>query len=140
MTSGVEGRYLAMGLHVVFETHAITTANERGIATGWLPGRLSARGRGAARELGLRRADDGLAAIYVSDLARALETVKAAFPCGPIPTVVDPRLRECNYGELNGMPMERLEGERVGTYRRQPRREKSLDGHARRLPILAAQL
>jgi hypothetical protein len=28
---------------LVYETHSITEDNERGIATGWLPGRLSER-------------------------------------------------------------------------------------------------
>jgi broad specificity phosphatase PhoE len=54
---------------VVFETHSITEDNERGVATGWLPGRLSARGRGLAVELGERRRTDGLAAVVASDLA-----------------------------------------------------------------------
>jgi len=30
---------------VVFDTHSITEDNEAGVATGWLPGRLSPRGR-----------------------------------------------------------------------------------------------
>ena len=31
----------------------------------------------------------------------------------PIPIIRDPRLRECNYGRLNGMPRERLDLERA---------------------------
>ncbi len=102
-----------MAVQLVYETHAITTDNEAGIATGWLPGRLSERGRETAVELGLRRRDDGLTAIFVSDLERALETVRIAFEGSAIPVVVDNRLRECNYGRLNGMPRARLDGERV---------------------------
>ena len=94
-------------MQLVYETHAITTDNEAGSATGWLPGRLSERGRETAAELGARRRDDGLAAIHVSDLERALETVRIAFAGSPIPVVVDERLRECNYGRLNGMPRAR---------------------------------
>jgi len=100
-------------LSLVFETHAITTDNEAGIATGWRPGKLSPRGREAAAELGARRHDDGIDAIYVSDLARAVETVRLAFPDSVVPTVVDPRLRECNYGLLNGMPRARLDADRA---------------------------
>jgi broad specificity phosphatase PhoE len=55
-----------MPLHLVFETHAITTDNEAGIATGWRQGELSARGRLTASELGRRRRNDGIAAVYVS--------------------------------------------------------------------------
>jgi broad specificity phosphatase PhoE len=50
--------------------------------------------------------------IYVSDLERALETMRTAFPETDIPVRVDARLRECNYGALNGMPRETLERER----------------------------
>jgi broad specificity phosphatase PhoE len=98
---------------IVYETHSITTDNEHGIATGWLPGRLSEAGRDAARELGERRRDDGISAIYVSDLERSLETVRIAFADTTLPMRIDSRLRECNYGAHNGMPRERLERERA---------------------------
>ncbi len=93
-----------MAVQIVFEMHAITTDNETGIATGWLPGRLSAQGRALARELGARRGNDGLAAVYSSDLARAVETARIAFEESSIPLYQDARLRECNYGELDGTP------------------------------------
>jgi len=98
---------------ILYETHSITTDNENGIATGWLPGALSAAGRVAARELGERRRNDGIDVIYVSDLVRALETVRLAFERTGIPIHVDGRLRECNYGTLNGMPRTVLERERA---------------------------
>jgi len=102
-----------VALQLVYETHAITTDNEAGIATGWLPGRLSARGRETAAELGARRRDDGLAAVFVSDLERALETVRIAFRGASVDVVIDERLRECNYGRLNGMPRAQLDAERA---------------------------
>jgi broad specificity phosphatase PhoE len=101
-----------VAVSIVYETHAITTDNENGIATGWLPGRLSERGRATARELGQRRRDDGIDVICVSDLERALETVRVAFPESAIPVRVDARLRECNYGTRNGMPTNTLQRER----------------------------
>ena len=101
-----------MTLTLVYETHATTTDNEAGIATGWLPGELSPAGRLQAAELGQRRTADGIGAIYVSDLERALATVRIAFGDSRIPVVVDRRLRECNYGRLNGMWRHRLEAER----------------------------
>lgn len=94
-----------MSIEIVYETHAITEDNERGIATGWLPGRLSERGRLVAAELGTRRRDDGLAAVFTSDLDRAVETAQIAFAGTEIPMFRDSRLRECNYGELNGRPI-----------------------------------
>ena len=99
-------------IELVYETHAITVDNERGIATGWLPGELSAAGRGTAAELGARRREDGLAAVFCSDLRRAVETVEIAFG-GALPVHLDERLRECDYGELTGMPVERLDAERA---------------------------
>ncbi|HSL97434.1 MAG TPA: histidine phosphatase family protein [Candidatus Deferrimicrobiaceae bacterium] len=102
-----------MAVRLVFETHAITTDNEAGIATGWLPGELSEAGRRGARELGERRRDDGISVVYASDLARALETAWLAFEGSSLPLVVDPRLRECNYGALNGVPRARLDDERL---------------------------
>jgi broad specificity phosphatase PhoE len=93
-----------MSVTVVFETHATSEDNEAGIATGWLPGRLSAAGREQAQELGARRRDDGISVVFVSDLRRAVETAEIAFAGSLLPVVEDSRLRECNYGELNGTP------------------------------------
>jgi 2,3-bisphosphoglycerate-dependent phosphoglycerate mutase len=101
-----------MSVAVVFETHSTSLDNERGIATGWLEGALSATGKEQARRLGERRRDDGLAVVFTSDLRRAVETVEIAFAGSPLPVVADRRLRECNYGVLNGMPRTQLESER----------------------------
>jgi alpha-ribazole phosphatase/probable phosphoglycerate mutase len=89
-------------VEVVYETHSTTEDNEAGIATGWLPGRLSATGREQARELGERRRNDGIAVVCVSDLRRAVETAEVAFEGSSLPVVTDERLRECDCGELNG--------------------------------------
>ena len=102
-----------MAIELVYETHAITTDNEAGIATGWLPGELSVAGRVSAAELGVRRRLDRIETVYVSDLRRAVETAQIAFEGSPIPIEQDARLRECNYGRLNGMPRATLEAERV---------------------------
>ena len=93
-----------MAVEIIYETHATTTDNEAGVSTGWIQGQLSARGRGEARELGERRRGQDLAAIYTSDLNRSIETARIAFPDGQPPIHQDLRLRECNYGELNGRP------------------------------------
>jgi 2,3-bisphosphoglycerate-dependent phosphoglycerate mutase len=100
-------------LEIVFETHAWSVDNEAGVATGWLPGRLSEYGKQQARELGARRRDDGISAVYTSDLARAVETAEIAFADTDLPIYRDARLRECNYGRMNGMPVSLLDAERV---------------------------
>ena len=97
-----------MAIELVFETHSTTEDNEAGRATGWLPGRLSAQGREQARRLGQRRGDDGIVAVFSSDLARAAETAAIAFGHTPIPVLYDWRLRECDYGQRNGMPVAEL--------------------------------
>jgi alpha-ribazole phosphatase/probable phosphoglycerate mutase len=102
-----------VAVSIVYETHSKSTDNEAGFATGWLPGKLSEEGRRQAVRLGERRRNDGIAVIYVSDLERALETVRIAFDGSDIPVVVDSRLRECNYGRLNGMPRASFEDERA---------------------------
>ena len=73
------------GAALVFETHALTTDNERGIATGWLGGVLSQHGRALAAELGARRRHDGIDEVLCSDLARAVETAEIAFGRTSIP-------------------------------------------------------
>ncbi|MGN6795795.1 MAG: histidine phosphatase family protein [Streptosporangiaceae bacterium] len=97
-----------MTLSVVFETHSITVDNERGVATGWLPGELSELGRSGAAEVGRRRSADGIAAVFCSDLARAEQTARIAFAGTPVPVLLDWRLRECDYGRRSGMPVAEL--------------------------------
>ena len=94
-----------MALSLVYETHSLTEDNHAGRATGRLPGRLSAEGRRLAVELGERRHNDGIAAVLTSDLARAVETAEIAFAGTSVPQFRDWRLRECNYGDLNGAPV-----------------------------------
>src|SRR5579864_508887 len=92
-----------MTIEIVFETHATTVDNESGVATGWLPGRLSPAGKEGALTLGRRRQDDGLTAVFTSDLRRAVETAEIAFSGVDIPILHDWRLRECDYGNMNGV-------------------------------------
>ena len=100
-----------MSIEIVYETHGTSVHNESGIGTGWLDGRLSERGKREAEDLGRRRRGDGIAAVYCSDLGRAVETAEIAFAGSGIPIHSDPRLRECNYGELNGAALSRFAGE-----------------------------
>jgi 2,3-bisphosphoglycerate-dependent phosphoglycerate mutase len=101
-----------MSVEIVFETHSISVDNESGIASGWLSSRLSERGKALAKELGERRRNDNIAAVFSSDLTRAIETAEIAFAGCTIPIYEDWRLRECNYGVLNGMRHEQLDAER----------------------------
>jgi 2,3-bisphosphoglycerate-dependent phosphoglycerate mutase len=102
-----------MSVEIVFETHSTSVDNENGIATGWLEGELSTTGRVQARRLGERRRADGLTVVFTSDLRRAVETAEIAFAGSAVPVERDRRLRECNYGALNGMPRAQLDAERA---------------------------
>jgi 2,3-bisphosphoglycerate-dependent phosphoglycerate mutase len=97
-----------VAIELVFETHSTTVDNEQGRATGWLPGQLSGQGRLQARQLGRRRSGDQVTAVFSSDLARAAETASVAFAGTVIPVLHDWRLRECDYGQRNGMPVAEL--------------------------------
>lgn len=56
-----------------------------------------------AQQLGRRRTSDRITAVFSSDLARAATTASVAFGASAIPVLHDWRLRECDYGQCNGM-------------------------------------
>jgi 2,3-bisphosphoglycerate-dependent phosphoglycerate mutase len=101
-----------MSIEIVSETHALSEDNERGVATGWLPGRLSAQGRANAAKMGRRRRDNGIAAVFTSDLRRCSETAEIAFADSGIPILYDWRVRECDFGVRNGRPSAELRPDR----------------------------
>ena len=86
---------------ITYFVHGTTKDNENGIATGWLPGDLSQRGMQQSRELRMQIGDKKFDAIFTSDLKRAVDSAGLAFE-GMAPFYADVRLRECNYGALNG--------------------------------------
>lgn len=93
-----------MTVEIVYETHAPTPDNAKGVISGWNDTPLAEDGRQLARQLGARRRDTGIAAVFSSDFRRAVETAETAFAGTGVPLLRDVRLRECNYGELNGCP------------------------------------
>src|SRR5438094_5872580 len=96
-----------MAIDVVFETHSTSEDNERGRASGWAHSQLSAAGREQAQRLGDRRRLDNLAAVFSSDLRRAVETAEIALGDAGIPLLLDWRLRECDYGDETQAPVEK---------------------------------
>ncbi len=97
---------------LTFVTHSTTVDNELGVATGWLPGTLSPAGREQALALG-ERYQGRVDVVFTSDLARALETASLAFDGSALPRFIDWRLRECNYGRLNGRPTAEVHANRA---------------------------
>ncbi len=101
-----------MAIEIVYEMHSTTLDNERGFATGWNQGELSEVGRQQARETGLRHADRSIDVVYPSDLRRATESAEIAFGGRDVEIRADARLRECNYGEWNGAPVDTIHADR----------------------------
>jgi len=92
-----------MSVTITYFVHSITTDNESGLATGWLPGALSELGRQKAIELAPQLAGQQFDAVFSSDLDRAVESAELFF--GDRYSIIqDDRLRECNYGDMNGKP------------------------------------
>jgi len=95
-------------MKVYFVTHSTSKDNEAGIASGWKDVELSEVGVQQAKDLGKRFRDIKIDLICCSDLKRAVDTVKIAFG-GKYPIIIDKRLREINYGDLNGKPKQLIE-------------------------------
>jgi broad specificity phosphatase PhoE len=91
-------------MKVYFVTHSTSKDNEAGLASGWNDVGLSKLGIQQAKELGDRFKSIKLDLIYSSDLVRANETVRIAFG-KRILVIVDKRLREINFGDFNGKPV-----------------------------------
>jgi broad specificity phosphatase PhoE len=102
-----------LGLSLIFVTHSTSTDNEAGIASGWSDPDLSATGEEQARELGARYAEEPIDLVVASDLRRAVRTADIAFGGRDLECIVDERLRECSYGELDGAPREEVEAVRL---------------------------
>lgn len=86
-------------VHITFETHSTTVDNENQVCSGHFDAKLSELGKQQAKELGVRRAGDNFAAIFCSDLSRAVDTADLAFG-KRFPIIQDARLRECDYGDF----------------------------------------
>lgn len=95
-----------MSLTITYFVHGTTTDNESGLATGWLPGELSELGKQQAKGLGAL-VKDRFDAMISSDLKRATDSALLGFK-GKCEFHPDLRLRECNYGDLNGTDEKRV--------------------------------
>ncbi|MBI5139436.1 histidine phosphatase family protein [Candidatus Nomurabacteria bacterium] len=84
--------------------HGTTTDNEAHISSGWSDPELSLLGIEQSEKLKNLIKDKNFDAVFSSDLKRALDTAKLAFEGRNVTVTTDSRLRECNYGKLNGSP------------------------------------
>jgi broad specificity phosphatase PhoE len=100
---------------LILVRHGETDWNAEGRLQGHSDRPLNDYGRRQSAQLAERLADDGISAVYASDLARARETAEIVGTRLGIAVTVDPDLREKNWGSWEGLtPEERLTVELVG--------------------------
>jgi broad specificity phosphatase PhoE len=85
--------------------HGESVANAEGRLQGQIDSLLSDLGREQARALAerLAREEWGISAVYASDLRRAAETAEIVARRLGLPLTLDARLREYDWGVLNGI-------------------------------------
>lgn len=93
---------------ITYFVHGTTIDNENNIATGWLAGELSKLGKEQSVNLKVLIKDKKFDVIFCSDLKRASDSAKLTFG-NSVPIIEDKRLRECNYGDLNGAPSSKVD-------------------------------
>jgi alpha-ribazole phosphatase len=130
---------------LVLVRHAATDDSYAGRCYGRLDVGLSPEGRRQARALAAALADVSLAAVYSSPLARAVETAAPIAAARGLAPVRDERLRELDFGELEGLSYEEIRTERPELFRawmesptsvRFPKGEGFADLRARVLPAV----
>lgn len=92
-----------MPIKITYFVHGTTTDNEKGLATGWLPGELSELGISQSKELGKLVSDKHFDIVFCSDLKRAVDSAGLGF-AGKYKIIQDERLREADYGDFSGKP------------------------------------
>jgi broad specificity phosphatase PhoE len=90
-----------MSVKITYFVHGTTTDNEQNISSGWKDVELSELGVKQSKELAGQTKDWKFDVVFCSNLKRAHDSAKLAWE-GVYKIIPDARLRECNYGTLNG--------------------------------------
>lgn len=90
-----------MTIKITYFVHGTTTDNEKEISSGWKDVELSELGIKQSVTLKEQTKDKKFDVVFCSDLQRAHNSAKLAWD-GIYTIIPDARLRECNYGKLNG--------------------------------------
>ena len=93
----------AYGTTLLLARHGETDWNASGRLQGHTDRPLNAYGRRQTAELAGRLRGDAVDAVYASDLARARETAEIVAVELGLPVVLDPDLRERNWGSWEGL-------------------------------------
>ena len=91
-----------MAVKIMYFVHGTTTDNAAKLCSGWKEAMLNDIGKEQALNLGNVSKDRGdkFDVVFTSDLQRAIDSSDIAFP--QYEKIRDARLRECNYGDLDG--------------------------------------
>jgi broad specificity phosphatase PhoE len=100
-------------VEIIFESHGTTLDNETHLSSGHFDVALSPLGEKQAKELGERYQNQNFDAIFCSDLQRSYKTAEIAFLGSNFQIIKDPRLRECNYGDMTRHLSEEVEADKV---------------------------
>ena len=90
-----------MSVKIIYFVHGTTKDNLEHKATGWLQGELSQKGIERIEKLKEQIEYDEIDLVICSDLKRAIDSAKNIFKDSKV-ILHDKRIRECNYGDLNG--------------------------------------
>lgn len=90
-----------MSVKITYFVHGTTTDNASKKSTGWNPGILSELGIEQAKALREKIDIEKFDIVFCSDLQRAIDSAGYIFKEDK-DIIKDSRLRECNYGDLNG--------------------------------------
>ena len=86
-------------MKIIYYVHGTTYDNASKCASGWKDVELNDLGKEQAVNLG-KNTPYKFDILFTSDLIRAKESAKLAFP--DFKSISDSRLRECNYGDFDG--------------------------------------
>lgn len=89
-------------IKIIYFVHGTTTDNASKLCSGWKESLLNDLGKEQAMNLGKvsKERGDKFDVMFTSDLKRAIESSNIAFL--EYEKITDDRLRECNYGDLDG--------------------------------------
>ena len=103
---------------ILLVRHGETDSNAEGRIQGQTNTPLNERGRAQAQALADELAGEAIAAVYSSDLDRARETAEILAGRLDLPVVVDPALRERNFGSWEGRTVDEFEARWPGAWAR----------------------
>ena len=97
----IESFMESMPVKIIYFVHGTTTDNIEHKATGWKEGELSKKGIEQIIKLKEQINFNEIDLVITSDLKRAVDSAKYIFEDSKR-ILQDQRIRECNYGDLNG--------------------------------------